>query len=334
MIALEDKWIWDTWYVRDGDGWHAYFLQADNSLPDPELRHWNVSIGHAVSRDLTNWRHLGTCLKPSEGPAFDDFTTWTGSTLRGDDSQWHLFYTGSTRAEAGLKQRIGHAISDDLHTWQRVGDGPALDISGSDYEELDTGKWHDRAMRDPWVMCDPGGDGWLMYFTARSPGFDEPNAGGSIGFAASPDLFTWTLQPPVYRGGMFGELEVPQVFERNGRWYCLFCTSNKYWSKAYAANYPGNPVTGTHYLIADNPRGPWEVAPGPFLDGEMPCRRYGGRIVDNDNGLFLLGFLHSPDGRPFVGKVSDPLPVEINSDGKLVLVAAEAGGGAPAASQA
>jgi beta-fructofuranosidase len=72
-------------------------------------------------------------------------------------------------------------------------------------------------MRDPWVMHDPAGDGWIMYFTARVPGRDEPNAGGAIGFATSPDLYTWTLRRPVYDGGAFGQLEVPQVFEAGGR---------------------------------------------------------------------------------------------------------------------
>ncbi len=34
-IALADKWIWDSWYVRDGDLWHVFFLQADKSLATP-----------------------------------------------------------------------------------------------------------------------------------------------------------------------------------------------------------------------------------------------------------------------------------------------------------
>ena len=28
-LALPTKWIWDSWYVRDGDLWHGFFLQAD-----------------------------------------------------------------------------------------------------------------------------------------------------------------------------------------------------------------------------------------------------------------------------------------------------------------
>ena len=59
-LAIDGKWIWDFWLAHDGEDWHAYFLQADKSLGDPELRHRNVTHGHAMSRDLTYWTQLGT----------------------------------------------------------------------------------------------------------------------------------------------------------------------------------------------------------------------------------------------------------------------------------
>jgi beta-fructofuranosidase len=319
VIAIDGKWIWDSWYAFDGTLWHGYFLQADRSLGDPDLRHFNVSQGHAVSTDLVNWTHLGTMLRPSEPPAWDDYTTWTGSVVRDEDGGWHLFYTGATRAEDGLYQRIGHATSTDGHTWQRVDGGLCLDLTGpvADLYEKDhaIGHWHDRAMRDPWVMRDPDGDGWLMYFTARAPGIAEPNAGGAIGFATSADLVTWTLQPPVFTGG-FGQLEVPQVFRVGAQWYCLFCTSGFHWSDAYRASNPQTPVTGNHYLIADHPRGPWRVAPGPFLDGAMPCRRYAARILQTAAGLRILGFADGGKDQ-FGGYVMDPEPVSVGPDGLL-----------------
>ena len=151
MIKLSDKWIWDSWYVRDGDLWHAYFLQADRSLGNPDLRHFNVSQGHATSHDLVNWTHHGTCLAPALKPAWDDTTTWTGSVVQDDAGLWHLFYTGGSSAEAALYQRIGHAISNDLHNWQRVGSGMALDFAPEHaawYEiDHDPMKWTDRCMR-------------------------------------------------------------------------------------------------------------------------------------------------------------------------------------------
>jgi beta-fructofuranosidase len=321
VIAIDGKWIWDSWYAHDGACWHGFFLQANRSLGDPDLRHFNVSQGHATSTDLVNWTHLGTMLRPSDGPAWDDFTTWTGSVVQGDDGLWHLFYTGATRAEAGLYQRIGHATSTDLHNWVRVGDGFCLDLTGPNalhYEaEHAVGHWHDRAMRDPWVMRDPDGDGWLMMFTARVPGVPEANAGGAVGFATSPDLITWTLQPPIFSGG-FGQLEVPQVFAYGGRWFCLFCTSVDHWSAETMARL-GAPATGTHYLTGPSARGPWTIAPAPLLDMANPCRRYAARVVEVADGLRIMGFADGGKAQ-FGGYVMDPDPVELGPDGLLRVV--------------
>ena len=322
VLALEKQWIWDSWYVRAGDTWHAFFLKADKSLGDPDLRHFNVTQGHAVSTDLKTWEHRGTSLTPSAAPAFDDTAVWTGSVLKGPDGLWHLFYTGAGSAEKGLYQRIGHATSPDLDTWTRVGNGFCLDLVGPNARHYETehmvGHWHDRAMRDPWVMPDPEGEGYLMFFTARAPGIEEANAAGAIGFATSPDLMTWTLQPPVFVGG-FGQMEVPEVFTANGRWYCLFCTSANHWSSDYRASNPESPVTGNHYLMADSPRGPWRMAPGGFFDGGLPCHRYAARIVQTDDGLVILGFADKVREN-FGGYVLDPEPVVIDADGLLRIV--------------
>lgn len=318
MLALDNKWIWDFWLAREGADWHAFFLQAPKAIGDPELRHWNVSIGHATSPDLSGWTYRGTCFGPSDGPAWDNFTTWTGSVVRGDDDTWHLFYTGTCRQEDGKKQRIGHATAKVPGAWERVGDGLALDLDPVLYEEYTPGHWHDRAMRDPWVMRDPDGDGWVMYFTARVPGIPEANDGGAIGLARSADLHDWMIEPPVHTGG-FGQLEVPQVVRVGERWVCLFCTAGEHWSRAYAASYGGPPVTGTHYLIADSHLGPWSVAPGRFFDADASGSRYAGRLVQDGNSLFEMAFLgNTPDGE-FIGALSDPVPVTIGVDGLLTI---------------
>jgi beta-fructofuranosidase len=319
VIAIDGKWIWDSWYAKDGDTYHGYFLQADTSLGDPDLRHFNVTQGHATSKDLVNWTHLGTTFTPQRnGAAWDDGTTWTGSVIQDDAGLWHLFYTGTTKAEKMMRQRIGHATSTDMHNWMRVGDGLCLDLTGPNaecYEADHTGRWHDRAARDPWVMRDPNGTGWLMYFTARVPDASEPNSGGAIGFATSADLNSWVLQPPVFQGG-FGQLEVPQVFEVAGKWYCLFCTSSIHWSQQYQRTNPEKPVTGNHYLIADHPRGPWRIASGPFLDGAEPCIRYAARIVDGPDGLVILGFADGGKDK-FGGYVMNPERILVGADGLL-----------------
>ncbi|MBI1214400.1 MAG: levansucrase [Alphaproteobacteria bacterium] len=346
MFALDDKWIWDFWFAQENGRCHMYFLQADKALQDPDLRHWHVNVGHAVSQDLKNWEYLGPCFAPAPSPAWDDFTTWTGSVVEGEGGLWHFFYTGTSRAENGLKQRIGHATSRDLHNWQRVSDAPLLDIDPAVYEEYTPGRWHERAFRDPWVMRDPQGAGWLMFFTARSAaGEADANGGGTIGLARSDDLFHWELCPPVYEGGDFGHLEVPQVIMLDGKWYCLFCTVGRCWSQKFAAAYKvqtgGDPVGGTHYLTAPAPTGPWTTAPGPFLDGDAWLQegkfsdnmalaglhhvrdkrgaRYSGKIVMSGEGPVFMGFENIAEEGGFTGRVSDPVPMQVDAAGRLHL---------------
>lgn len=316
MLSLENHWVWDSWYLKAEGVWHCWYLKAPKSIGDPAQRHWNVSQGHAVSDDLINWRDHSTALAPSE-QGWDDYTTWTGSVLKGEDGQYHYFYTGSSRSENGMIQRIGHAVGRDLKSWDRVGDGFCLDIAGPNahlYETEWEGRWHDRAMRDPWVMKDPEGDGWLMYFTARVPDVAEVNAAGCIGFATSPDLFNWTLQPPVYVGS-WGQLEVPQVFEYSGTWYCLFCMDPSHQSKALSASH-GNLGRGNHYLMAESPRGPWRLPDGLALD--TAAERYAARIVDN-GALQIVGFKDGELRGDFGGYIMDPEAVIRRDDGTLVL---------------
>jgi aminobenzoyl-glutamate transport protein len=64
MLILPDHWTWDFWLADDGDRYHLYFLMAPTSLGDPDLRHHNARIGHAVSNDLTDWDFLGEALGP------------------------------------------------------------------------------------------------------------------------------------------------------------------------------------------------------------------------------------------------------------------------------
>ena len=317
MFAIKDKWVWDFWFAQENDVWHMFYLMASKSLVDPDLRHWNVSIGHAISKNLVDWEDLGKCFEPTKNPSWDDYTTWTGSVVK-DGTDWHLFYTGTSKAENGKKQRIGHAISHDLHDWQRVGNGLALDIDPNHYEEYTPGWWHDRAMRDPFVIKNPCENGWLMYYTARVPGTRETNESGAIGLAKSSNLYDWQNLPPAFAGG-FGQLEVPQVLEIDGNWYCLFTTMKDHWSEDYKKSNSQQGVTGTHYLISKDPQGPWSIAPGKFLDGQDPCRRYSGKIIQMDGEYLFISFLDQDEENKFIGKISDPISVAITSDGLLKL---------------
>jgi beta-fructofuranosidase len=294
MLRLPDHWVWDSWYSRDDEGaWHVFFLRASRALLDPERRHHRATIGHAVSSDLRSWQLLPDALVAADAPAWDDLATWTGSTVRGPDGRWYLFYTGVSRAEKGLVQRIGLAVSDDLISWHRHGTAPLVEADPTWYELLDPAAWYEQAWRDPWVFPDPAGSGWHMLVTARAN--HGPAAGrGVIGHATSPDLLRWTVRAPLSAPAGLGHLEVPQVAVVDGQPLLLFCTNT------------GEPDHRIRVVPGQSVTGRWDVSTAqPFRDPHV----YAPRLVPDDHGGWgIVGFLDRVDGA-FVGALTDPMPV-------------------------
>jgi beta-fructofuranosidase len=303
VLTFEDRWVWDSWLADDGGRYHLFFLQAPRSPSNPDGRHFRVSIGHAVSDDLHSWDELPTALRPSAQRRWDDYTTWTGCVVRAPDDRWLMFYTGTSRAEDGLVQRIGMAASVDLLTWQRL-DTPPIEADPRWYERLDLRSWPDEAWRDPYVVADPDGDGWHMLITARSSQ-GPPDRRGVIGHARSADLLEWQVQPPLTEPGDFGHLEVPQVVELDGQPLLVF--------SCHASHMPVDRRDGV------GTRGIWTV-PGPTLLGPFDTTAashfdhpslYAGHLVRDRGGRWnLLGFRYDEDDA-FVGEIADPIPVHL-----------------------
>ena len=320
-FSVAGRYVWDFWTVRDGETTHLYYLNAPRDLPSPDDRHGRAVIGHATSRDLVTWADHGVSLFPSTAPAWDDGTTWTGSTIKRPDGKWMMFYTGTTKREGIFFQRIGAALSDDLHNWTKLPGNPILSCDWRWYEPYDFAAkgerpWHDEAWRDPWVYPDPEGNGWRMLFTAREK--DGPAKGrGVIAQATSPDLLTWTAGPPFIRSGHFGEMEVPQLFQIGDWWYCLFCNAGRNQNPTYEPK-GGVRFSGTHYLRARSPEGPFEMCEDRFMAGDPDWRLYAGRMVEGHGGQKLfMAFLNTlPDGS-FGGTLSDAMPLWATPDGRL-----------------
>lgn len=299
-LELEDRWVWDSWPFIDDDGRrHLFYLQADRSLSDPELRHLNPSVGHAVSDDWRTWKILPDALAPNTVPGWDDATTWTGSIVRGPSGRYHMFYTGSSRTEDCLVQRIGRADSDDLVHWERFGDSALVEADPQWYEKID-GPWFDEAWRDPWVLADPGGNGWHMLVTARANHGDVLSR-GVVGHAWSADLDRWEVRPPLSAPGKFGQMEVIQYVEVDGRPHLVFCTGT---AQLNTPMHPPGQRGGMWLLEGSSLLGPWEVNAARRVDHDS---LYAARAVtDTDGHTRLLGFSDMVDGA-FVGAILDPV---------------------------
>jgi len=308
-FTLDTHWVWDFWLADDGDLFHMYYLHAPKSLGDQNLRHRNARVGHATSADLTSWTDLGVVLEPGATGDFDETATWTGSVLLGPDGVWRMFYTGarflSAESVANV-ETVGVATSRDLHHWTKA-PGPITRADARWYETLGSSSWPEEAWRDPWVYADPSGAVWHMLVTARSNSGDERDR-GVIGHATSPDLETWTVQPPASSPGAgFAHLEVPQLADLAGRMLLLFSCDDA----ALSGDRQGEPG-GIWAVEVDSPTGPWDVAAATLLARQ---ELYSGRVIRDRSGRWvLLAFENSTADGGFIGSLSDPILLDWPAD--------------------
>ena len=312
-LKLEDRWIWDSWYVWDGDVCHAFYLCASKGLGDPDRRHRYTNVGHATSLDLENWTILPDALSPSDSPAFDSWTTWTGSVVRADDGTWWMFYTGTSREDGGDIQTIGAAVSKDLMSWEKYSAQPLLSADPEWYEVLDKSVWHDQAWRDPWVFRGQDAS-WHMLITARSK-IGDPKTRGAMGHAVSSDLVNWTvLQPLAVSEGDFGQLEVFQFEVVDGVPIVLFCCGYRELSAKRRAAFGDRDAT--YSLVCEPGLSKIEFSRARPFATELV---YAARLVQKPlGGWYLLGFINEVDG-VFVGEICDPIPVTADPEQGLVL---------------
>jgi beta-fructofuranosidase len=311
VLTVPDKWIWDFWLADTDTEYHLFYLQAPREV-EADQRHWNTSVGHAVSADLTRWQVVDDVLMPSAEPAFDDYATWTGSVVSGDDGRWHMFYTGLSLADGGKVQRIGVATSRDLYSWTKQGARAVVTSDDRWYEQFAaTGR--SEAWRDPWVFRDPAGDGWHMLITAAAA-TGAADDRGVVGHARSQDLISWEVQPPLSQPGSgFSQLEVLQLVVVDGDPVLLFNCLGPELSPARLAG------GGVWALRPDSLLGPYDVAQATRLTDES---LYVGKLVqDRDGQWVLLAFVNQDDDGEFVGSISDPMPVALSAGSGALLTA-------------
>lgn len=317
MFELPSSWVWDFWFADDGDQYHLFFLKASRALQDPDRRHWRATIGHATSADLCTWTEHADAIVPSDGPAWNDLATWTGSVVRDDHGLWHMYYTGVSRESEGLIQRIGSATSKDLFTWTPT--DVVVEPDHELYESLEQGSWPDEAWRDPWVMRDPDGSGWHMLVTARARA-GESSERGVVGHAYSPNLRQWqVLEPLSLPGSGFGQLEVLQCEEVDGQYVLLFsCLGTELSAERKVRGERG----GIWAVNAPGPLGPFDVSSAYLVADEA---LYVGRLIRGRDGAWnMLAFENVDQSGDFVGRITDPLKVYLEN-GRLTIKSLPAG---------
>ena len=318
-LRLPDKWVWDFWFARRDSEWHIFYLQAPRALGNSALRHHHASIGHAVSLDCRQWHVVDDAVQPGPPGSWDDLATWTGSVIE-HEGRWYMLYTGISKVEQGVIQRIGLATSDDLVHWSKHEANPVLEADPRWYELLDLDRWRDQSWRDPYLFRLPEDDYFHVLITARSPSGPSDGA-GVVAHARSHDFVNWEVLSPITEPGEFAQIEVPQLIVDSEGCRILFSCHAEDHSNERVGRIGVRSLGGTFVLSAKNFDGPYTAADQPVAASTAALGvLYSGKVIDRGiGGLEFMAF-GGDNEIDFVGELTDPLPIESTSDGGLAIV--------------
>lgn len=291
----------DFWFLRRGKTTHMFYL-IDGI----------VGIGHAVSRDLFHWEERGTILLPGPEGSWDDAALWTGSAVE-KEGKCYLFYTGLCKSEKnGSIQRTGLAISEDFITWNKHPGNPVLEADTRWYEARDGDVHNDWvSWRDPFVFYDDTTGFYYALLCARAN--KGPGDGrGCIGLARSLNLLEWEVHPPLVSPGFYRDMEVPQVFKYNGKYYIIHSTTRNWYSNLARKNRRDCEIqNGTHYLFSNRLFSGYRIP----RDDTVACMSgpapYAAQVIKTDSSLLL--FHWGPDRRA----LALPKELAVMRDGSL-----------------
>ena len=248
------------------DGKFRLFYLLDKHQPRGHLD--GISWNLVETDDFVHFQPQGVML-PFGGEDEQDRCVYTGSVLHAQ-GRFHIFYTGHNpflRQKGLPEQKIMHAVSDDLHHWEKL---PEHTFAAPDGYEM-----HD--WRDPFVFYDEAEACWHMLVAARLNHGAAPRR-GCTGHLTSTDLVSWTLQEPLWAPESYFTHECPDLF-RMGDWYYLIYSEF-------------SDINRTRYVMSKSLRGPW-IAPQNDVFDTRPY--YAAKSWSDGKKRYLFGWISTRD---------------------------------------
>ena len=331
--------VWDTWFLQDGDTTHVFHLQVKrpnkdidenfkeqkerivNYVDETDRDSFDATIGHATSENLLAWTEQPVALFRTDpekvggvNNAYDDGDLFTGCAVK-HEGVYYLFYTGNTRREKDGQRRglqsICLATSTDGIGFKKHPKNP---LFSPDPERFYTYpgppapfKHHARRgtdCRDMLVVKDPSGQGWLGYVVMRRKGFNDAFHSACIVLCRSDNLVEWDIAGPVCTPNRFNCFEVPDVFKIGSKWYMIALTGDFYGQSDRWAD--KDISSATIVFEADSPEGPFREVKDNLLLTSSTDEGQGlsARTVER-NGERLFFYTHS-EGSNCRGRLSWP----------------------------
>jgi len=310
MYAHKGYHIGDAWYFVDDDAniVHMFYLT------EPMSGDGTPFVGHAISEDLLDWKRLAPALETGPPGAWDDLRICTGSVIKRNARYWLAYAATGTHdsspEEPWRFQRAGMAVSDDLISWQKLPENPMTQAGPPYYEEMSTGQRKMVHWRDPFLF-DTGEVVYQFLCARRNEG--ELATRGTVAVTRSTDMRRWEVLAPLEHDRVSEEMEVPQVYLINGRWYLVFCTLGRLLGPEFAKRFAGGPPERINLcMVGDSPLGPFHIhGTGQIVQYPPNYHFYAAQLVNFKGAWYLLATIH--DGAS--EWISDPLPVYADGSG-------------------
>lgn len=260
-------------------------------------------IAHAVSDDCFHWRRVENALHIGNPGSWDDSMLWTMHVSPHPTKPhcWRMFYTGLSRRDQGLKQRIGLAESRDLYVWTKkpvnwVDRRSALpyDLPGRPpqpsfaydpksvyplnpdplyYEASTDEARHWVSWRDPYYYHE--GDRGMLLCSARV------NEGpvvrrGCVALLEETDSEHFSVRPPLHHPGLYDDIEVPNLAKLDDHYYLIGSIRED---------------AKVRYWHSDGLDSPWQTYDDNVL---LASGNYAGRLCQDDHGFLLFNFFTPP----------------------------------------
>ncbi|MFO7883119.1 MAG: family 43 glycosylhydrolase [Kosmotogaceae bacterium] len=312
-FSVENKYIWDHWFLKEKEGFYKYFLQAPSYLTRDE-RHDNSSVGCAFSRDLKSWKYLGAVFKANPEGWYNT-SIWTGSIVK-SDSRYYMYFTSRDRNEI-QEQKIGLIISDSpLFEECKIiyMDRPILTVDSRYYEvNSPDGMTH---WRDPFVF-EENGLFYLLICARKKRG--SINGRGTVAFARSNDLIKWQILPSLELPEWFGYCECPYIYKKNNLYYLHFSAYG--FSDKFLNETNNRPIQGDYYLVSEDLKGPYQATNnGPALFGEKSENIfYNTKILCYKNNAYALSWARTDYKDVRALTHISPMEVNYSENGNIIL---------------
>jgi hypothetical protein len=162
--------------------------------------------------------------------------------------------------------------------------------------------WYERlpVPHEMTILHDESQSVYRAFFSAHRKSGRNPERRGCVGSATSPDLRTWSTEPPIFAPNLFSDMVAPSIFSDGGH-HVLF----------YATPEQGG-LLGLRFAIAPHLEGPYERLEPDLVARDARTAVYAVRLGEKR----LVFFGRAQPARPGRAAVSRPGLLEFHADGR------------------